>query len=232
VKILRFVIFFVILFLLFRFVFVLKTVDCVLEDNSLESGVCERLNQFFKGKSLFFTDFENEAIWDELMTDQQYGQVYQYQKINKHISGEVDLFLLAKLPDYRLVIGQERYLLNHGNKLKNDQDRLSLPSIEFLGDSSLIEHGYLEENYHQKFLSLSQALKKYEIETNKIVWQSNQEIHIFLKEIEVIMDDAKEFDYQVERLSLVLKEEELKDILPSKKILDMRFNLPVLRDSQ
>lgn len=231
-KILRFVIFFIILFLLFRFVFVLKKVNCVSENNSLENGVCERLEQNFKGKSLFFTDFENEEIWDELIVDQQYSQVYQYQQIKKHISGKVDLFILAKLPDYRLIVGQERYLLNHGNKLKNDQDRLSLPSIEFLEDFSLIEHGYLEESYHQKFLSLSQALKKYGIETNKIVWQNNQEIHVFLEEIEVIMDDAKEFDYQIERLSSVLKEEELKDILPSKKILDMRFNLPVLRDSQ
>lgn len=230
-KILRFVVFFIILFLLFRFIFVSKKINCILEDTQLENGICERLNQYFKGKSLFFTDFENEIIWDDLIADQQYSQVYQYQKINKHISGEIDLFLLAKLPDYRLIVGQEHYLLNQSNKLKNDQDRLSLPSIEFLGDPSVVSQGYLEENYHQKFLSLSQALKKYQIETMKIIWQNDQEIHIFLKEIELILDDAKEFDYQIERLSSILKEEELKDILPSKKILDMRFNLPVLKDS-
>lgn len=231
-KILRFVIFFVILLLLFRFVFVARDINCFAENSSLENGVCERLNQSLHGKSLFFTDFENETIWDDLMADQQYGQVYQYQKIKKHMSGKVDLFLLAKLPDYRLIVGQDRYLLNQSNKLKDNQDRLSLPSIEYLGDVSLIEHGYLEESYHQKFLSLSQALSKYQIATEKIVWQNDQEIHILLKEIEVLMDDSKEFDYQIERLSLILKEEELKDVLPTKKILDMRFNLPVLRDSQ
>ncbi len=229
-KILRFFIFFVILFLLFKFVFILRKINCFIENASIESGVCEKISARFKGKSLFFTDFENDQIWEDLLATEQYGQVYQYQKINKTLSGNINLSLLAKLPDYRLIVGQDRYLLNQNNKLKNDQDRLNLPTIEFMGDPSLVSRGYLDDAYHQKFLSLSQALKKHQIETNKIVWQNNQEIHIFLKEIEVILDDSKDFDYQMERLSLVLKQEEIKNILATKKILDMRFNLPVLKE--
>ena len=228
-KILRFVIFFVLLFLIFRFVFVFKKINCLSENASIENGVCERINDHFKNKSLFFTDFENDQIWDDLLAEEKYNQVYQYQKINKSLFGEANLFLLAKLPDYRLILGQERYLLNQSNKLKNDQDRLNLPSIEFIGDQPLNEHGYLQEQYHQNFLSLSQALQKYQIEINKVVWQNNQEIHIFLKEIEVILDDTKDFDYQIQRLSMILKQEEVDAILPTKKILDMRFNLPVLK---
>jgi hypothetical protein len=200
------------------------------ENAFLESGICERINNHFKNKSLFFTDFENDQIWDDLLADQQYGQVYQYQKINKSLFGEANLILLAKLPDYRLIIGQDRYLLNQNNKLKNDQDKLILPSIEFIGDVLLNEHGYLQETYHQKFLSLSQALKKNQIETTKIIWQSDQEIHILTKEIEVIIDDASDFNYQMERLSLILKQENIQEVLISKKFLDMRFNLPVLKD--
>lgn len=229
-KILRFIIFFIFLFIFLRFIFIFKKINCSVENASLESGVCERINDRFKNKSLFFTDFENDQIWDDLIADQQYGQVYQYQRINKSLFGEADLVLLAKLPDYRLIIGQDRYLLNQNNKLKNDQDKLILPSIEFVGDSSLNEHGYLQEAYHQKFLSLSQALKENKIETSKIIWQSDQEIHIFCKEIEVIVDDDNDFNYQMERLSLIFKQEDVKETLLSKKVLDMRFNLPVLKD--
>lgn len=229
-KILRFIIFFIVLFISFRFIFIFKKINCSVENAFLESGICERINDHFKNKSLFFTDFENDQIWDDLLADQQYGQVYQYQKINKSLFGEADLVLLAKLPDYRLIIGQDRYLLNQNNKLKNDQDKLVLPSIEFMGDSSLNEHGYLQETYHQKFLSLSQALKANQIETTKIIWQSDQEIRIFTKEIEVIIDDSSDFNYQMERLSLILKQEDIQEVLLGKKLLDMRFNLPVLKD--
>lgn len=229
-KILRFIIFFIVLFIFFRFIFIFKKINCSVENAFLESGICERINNHFRNKSLFFTDFENDQIWDDLLADQQYGQVYQYQKINKSLFGEADLVLLAKLPDYRLIIGQDRYLLNQNNKLKNDQDKLVLPSIEFIGDPSLNEHGYLQETYHQKFLSLSKALKANQIETIKITWQSDQEIHIFTKEIEVIIDDSNNFDYQMERLSLILKQEDMREVLLGKKILDMRFNLPVLKD--
>lgn len=228
-KILPFLVFGIVLFLLLRFVFVFRQIDCFLEEMSLESGVCDQINQHFKGKSLFFTDLENDSLWDDLLANQNYSQVYQYASIKKSLSGRVKLFLIAKLPDYRLIIGQDKYLLNQNNKLKNDQISLVLPSIEFSGELS-IENGYLNENYHHKFLSLSSALSKYQIETEKILWQNDQEIHLFVREIEVLLDDQKDFDYQIERLSVILKQEESKALLKEKEILDMRFNLPVLKD--
>jgi len=230
VKILRFIIFLLILFLLFRFIFVFKKINCLSDNNNLELGVCELINDRLKGKSLFFTDLENEFVWEELLSNQQFGQVYQYQKIKKSMTGEVQLSLIAKLPDYRLIIGSEQYLLNRNNKLKDNQERLILPSIEFMGDPNIRQHGYLEENYHQQFLALSQALNKQQIVSKRIVWQNDLEIYIYLDQIDVVMDNTKDFNYQIERLALILKEEELKSILPAKKILDMRFNLPVLKE--
>lgn len=229
-KALTLVIFLFILFLSFRFVFVFKKIDCFSENNILEDGVCEIINDKLKGKSIFFTDLENELIWQELLANQRFSQVYQYQKIEKFIIGNAKLWLLTKLPDYRLVLDSEQFLLNQSNKLKDNQDRLILPSIEFLGDPNINQHGYLEEDYHQQFLNLSRALSEQQIVSKKIVWQSDLEIYIYLDETEVLMDNTKDFDYQIERLALILKEEKLKDVLPTKKILDMRFNLPVLKD--
>lgn len=229
-KVFRLIVFLLILFLLFRFVFVFKHINCFSENNILEDGVCEVINDNLKGKSIFFTDLENEPVWQELLANQQFSQVYQFQKIKKSIVGNADLWLLTKLPDYRLILHSEQFLLNQNNKLKDNQERLSLPSIEFLGDSNIVQHGYLEESYHQQFLALSRALNKQQIVSKKIVWQSDLEISIYLEEIEVLMDNTKDFDYQIERLALILKEKQLKNILPTKKILDMRFNLPVLKD--
>jgi hypothetical protein len=230
VKILRFVIFFIVLFVFLRFIFIFKKINCLAISNAIESGVCEKINQRFRHKSLFFTDFENDQIWDELLATEEYSQVYQYQEIKKNLLGTADLTLLTKLPDYRIIIGQERYLLNQNNKLKNDQERLDLPSIEFMGGELIENQGYLDERYHHKFLALSQALQKYQVKTTKIIWQSNQEIRLNVGHLEIILDDLKSFDHQIKRLSLVLNKEELKETLQTKKLLDMRFNLPVLKD--
>lgn len=229
-KALRLIIFLFILFVLFRFVFVFKQIDCFSENNVLEDGVCQVINDNLKGKSIFFTDLENELVWQELLASQQFSQVYQYQEIKKSITGKADLWLLTKLPDYRLILGSEQFLLNQSNKLKDNQDRLILPSIEFLGATDINQHGYLEENYHQQFLNLSRALRDQEIVSQKIVWRSDLEIYIYLEETEVLMDNTKDFAYQIERLALILREKELEKILPTKKILDMRFNLPVLKN--
>jgi hypothetical protein len=230
VKIWPFIVFFIVIVIFFRFIFVFKNIECQLNDASLESGVCDRINERFKGKSLFFSDLENDQIWDELLAHQEYSQVYQFEQINKSLSGHALLGLTAKLPDYRLIIGSDRYLLNQNNKLKNDQERLDLPTIELLDNLSANDHGYLQDDYHQKFLKLGQAITKHQIKTGGVKWVSNQEIHLFLDEIEVLLDDSKDFDLQMERLALIIREEELKEILLTKKILDMRFNLPVLKE--
>jgi hypothetical protein len=99
-----------------------------------------------------------------------------------------------------------------------------------MGDPNIKQNGYLEENYHQQFLNLSQALSKQQISSKQIVWQNDTEIRIELDDLQVIIDNSKDFTYQIERLALILQEEELKEVLPGKKVLDMRFNLPVLRE--
>lgn len=228
-KILRLIVYLAVLFLLFRFVFVFRQINCLSEGNTLEPGVCEVINDRLRGKSIFFTDLENELIWEDLLSNQQFSQAYQYQKIKKSVTGKTELWLITKLPDYRLILGSEQYLLNQSNKLKDNQDRLILPSIEFMGDPNINQHGYLEENYHKQFLVLSRALSDQQIVSKRIVWQNDLEIYLYLDEIEVIMDNTKDFAYQIERLALILNEEELKAILPTKKILDLRFNLPVLK---
>ena len=230
---LKFLIYFLGLFILFRFLFVVRQIECISENYHLETGVCEMINDYFSGRSLFFTDFENEPIWEQLLANQQFNQVYQYQKIDKAIVGRSKLYLISKLPDYRLLIGDQRYLLNQSNQLKNDQEHLVLPTIKFMGEAQIVEQGYLMESYHQQFLKLSQAINQEKLSVTNIIWQNDANIELYLsKEIGttvVILDNTQNFSEQMHRLALILSDKKSRELIIDKKILDLRFNLPVLK---
>ena len=225
--------YFIGLFLLFRFVFVFRQITCLVENNRLEAEVCQLINANLQGKSLFFTDLEQEAFWQELLANQKFNQLYQFQKIEKTITGQAKLYLTSKLPDYRIVIGEQKYLLNQSNQLKNDQAQLSLLSIEYKDQINLIHQGYLAENYHQQFLQLSQALSLHKIPASKIVWQDDLNIYLDLdpqiSKLRVIIDNTRDFAEQMERLAIILNADEAQNLLTEQKTLDLRFNLPVLK---
>lgn len=215
--------------LLLRFVFVVRRVDCLLSGATLESGVCEKLNDFFRGSSLFYTDFENALIWDDLLGNQEYSQAYQYEAINKSLSGVISLRMVAKMPDYRLATSQGNFLLNQSNKLRNDRDDLSLLTIEAtLSEQSLLA-GFLENEKHQQFFALAQALNQYGFASSKVKWQSDEEIQLETAGLLVLLDTSKDFSYQVERLRAIVDDKEIAPTLTAGKTLDLRFNLPVLK---
>lgn len=230
---LKLLFYFIGLFLLFRFIFIFRQITCVAENNRLEAEVCQLINANLRGKSLFFTDLEQEAVWDELLANQKFNQLYQFQKIEKSITGQAKLYLTSKLPDYRLVIGEQKYLLNQSNQLKNDQAQLSLLNIEFKDQLDLIQQGYLAENYHQQFLQLSQAIGLHKIPVTKIVWQDDLNIYLDLDpqktKLRVILDNTGDFAEQMERLAIILNADEAQGLLADQKTLDLRFNLPVLK---
>lgn len=230
-KIVNIAILALILFILIRFVFVVREINCVLPYGILEDGVCDKINNHFKGNSLIFTDFENASIWDELLVSQEYGQAYQYQSIVRSLSGEVDLILLAKLPDYRLVANSESYLLNNSSKLRNDQADLQLPTIEASIEPAKLEKGYLDDTTHKQFFSLAEAMREHGFSDNKVKWLNDEEINVQVGNITVILDNTKNFNYQLERLRVILNDQELKETLQIAHTLDLRFNLPVLKQN-
>jgi hypothetical protein len=229
VKIIHLIILAILLVLAMRFIFVVRRVECVLSGVNLETGVCERINSFFKGSSLFFTDFENALIWEDLLGNQEYSQAYQYQAISKSLSGVVTLTLVAKMPDYRLVTSQGSFLLNQSNKLRNDRADLSLLSIEVELEEQVLKQGYLESDSHQQFFALAEALNQFGFSNSRVKWFSNQEIQIETDGLLVLLDTTKDFVYQVERLRVILDDQKTSALPNSAKILDLRFNLPVLK---
>lgn len=219
------------LFFISVVVFVVRNVQCTIQQAVVEQGVCEQLADYFVGKSLFITDFENAPIWTELLTHQEYSQAYQYIGVRKSLSGQVTLYLVSKKPDYRLVIGEQRFLLNQHNKLRNDQSSLTIPTIQVhaISYDDLQNQGYLHQEWHQKFLGLARALEAQQFSTAMVDWLSDQEIQLHVADLLILLDTEKDFSWQIERLKAIFEDEALKETLQTGNQLDLRFNLPVLK---
>ena len=228
-KIIHLLILTIFLGLLFRFVLVARHVECFLPGATLEAGVCEKINTALKGSSLFFTDWEQSPVWENLLDSQEYSQAYQYQDISKSLSGLVTLTLVAKMPDYRLVTSQGSYLLNQSNKLRNDRADLSLLSIQAELSPQSLTAGYLDDKLHQQFFLLAQALNQYGFTNSQVEWLSDQEIKIKINNLVILLDNQEDFVYQVDRLRAILDDQEFKALLGTGRVLDLRFNLPVLK---
>ena len=229
-KIFRISIFFIIFFLLLRFSFLVRTVDCQIDDGFLEPGICQKIENSWKSKSLFFTDFFEDEIWLNLATSQEYGQSYQLEDIKRVLPSKLVIKLNRRLPSYRLKINDQSYLLCQNNILKQDQTDLEVLTIE-TEMTDLIDKNILKESYHQKFSNFVQAVKDNEINLRRVVWKNKTEIVLETnKYLKIILDEEEDFDYQMERLSLVLRDPSLEETLKEKNYLDLRFKLPVLKD--
>ena len=217
-------------FLILRFLFLVKTVDCQIDDGFLEPGICNRIEDSWKNKSLFFTDFVEDEIWSDLATSQEYGQSYQIQDLTRILPNKLIIKLSRRLPSYRLKVANESYLLSQNNILKQDQADLDVLTIE-TELNNLIDKNTLKDSYHQKFSSFIQAINDNQIEVKRIVWKDKTEIVLETKDyLKVILDEEEDFNYQMKRLAAVLNDPSLEETLKENKYLDLRFKLPVLKD--
>lgn len=219
------------LFLVLKFVLVVRTVTCIALGESLASTVCSRVQQGLAGKSIFFTDFENDPLWVELAAAPEYSHTYQFAWIRKHALGAVSVALSSKLPDYRLVLGTNRFIFNQTNRARNDQEFLELVTIEApnLSFDVAIQQGYLLENYHRQFLQLATAVREQKLPITTIIWQNDQEIMLLLPTLTVLVDTQADFAWQMERLRAIIDDQEVAVQLEQANLLDLRFNLPVLK---
>lgn len=229
-KIFKTIIFFLGFLLLLRFAFLVRTVDCQIDDGYLEPGICQKLESSWQNKSLFFTDFYEDSIWSDLALSQEYGQSYQLQDLKRVLPNKLVIKLSRRLASYRLKIGDQSYLLCQNNILKQDQTDLDVLTIE-TEMTELIDKNALSESYHQKFSSFVQAANDNKINVKRIIWKDKTEIILETDHyLKVILDEHEDFEYQMERLSVVLTDPSLDETLSQKKYLDLRFKLPVLKD--
>lgn len=218
-------------FALLAWLAVVRQVHCALDQGNLESGVCELLEQQLRGKSLLWTDVENLPVWAELATSPELVQSYRYQGHRKSLTGQIWLFLSSRPPAYRLVVGEDSFLLGDNNRLRQDHQALSLLTIEILPPAApnINHNGYLDDYWFDQLGALAAALSRYDLQPERVRWLSEQEIQLLFPKLTVLLDTEKDFAWQAERLKAIWQHQAAASQLEAATLLDLRFNLPVLK---
>lgn len=230
----------VVSFLLILVTLRVKTVECSQDSADQEelASVCEQLQKNFSGKSLIFYDFFAAAIWQELAQSVDYQQLYQLSSLEKKAPNRLILHLDSKLPDYRLIVitednQEQSYILNQNNNLKKDHGQEALFAIYYRGPEEILDKNqrHLAEDYHQFFLALKNSLEKYQITAKSLIWENDGLLKLDLgKSWLVILDKDINPEESMQNLSLILLDEAVITEIENKGFLDMRFNLPVIRE--
>jgi hypothetical protein len=217
-----------------------KTIECYQAgtDQDELASVCEQLNEYFSGKSLIFYDFFAANIWQELALSVDYQQLYQLSSLEKKAPTRLILYLDSKLPDYRLIVmtedkQEQSYILNQNNNLKKDHGQESLFEIYYRGQNEILSKNqhYLEEEYHQFFLAIKNNLEKYQINAKSLIWQNDGLIELDLgKSWLIILDKDIKPEEMMQKISIILLDEAVIAEIERQGFLDMRFNLPVIRE--
>ncbi len=226
--------------LLLVFAFRVKKVSCYQPEAKPEelAQVCQDINSAFAGKSLLFFNFAEAEIWQELAEKSDYSQLYYLASVKKIPPGELIIDLDSKLPDYRLSIINEQqeeqsFILNQNNHLKKDLNQSQLFTIVYHGGEEILGKNaqYLNEDYHQFFLSLKKSLEHYQINAKKLIWRNNDLLELDLgKSYLVILDKHIDPEETIKKLALILEDKAVLDEIQRQGVLDLRFNLPVIRE--
>lgn len=217
-----------------------RKVDCYQSDANPQElqKVCQDINSAFINKSLLFYNFYETNIWQELAQKADYQQLYYLLSLEKVPPGNLIVNLASKLPDYRLIIFNEKqeeqaFILNQNNYLKKDFGQNELFTIFYQGQEKIFSKNdqYLSEDYHQFFLAIKTNLEYYQIGAKNLIWQKNNVLELDLgKSWTVILDKDINPQEAIKKLALILQDEEVLAEIEKQGVLDLRFNLPVIRE--
>ena len=222
--------------------FLVRSVDCQYQgliNHSQElTLVCQDIEQALTGRSLLFSDFNRSSVWQEIANNQQYQHNYHLQSSLKILPHQLVLTLDSKAPDYRLSIVQadgarRSFLLNQNNRLRTDQAELDVLNIVCQADAVMLESNdsYLDSDYHQLFLKLSQAVSQQDLPVKQVLYQSDELWQLDLgRSWLVVIDRYTDFERATQQLAIVLADQQAENIIQGHHFLDLRFNLPVVRD--
>ena len=222
--------------------FVVKNVDCRYPgstDHSQElTLVCQDIERALAGRSLLFSDFSRSPVWQEIADNQHYQHNYHLQSSLKILPNQLVLTLDSKSPDYRLSIvqvngDQNSFLLNQNNRLRADQTELKVLTIICQAETAVLEPNgnYLNSDYHQLFLKLSQAVNQQDLPVKQVLCQADELWQLDLgKSWLVVIDRYTDFERAMQQLAIVLADQQAQDMIQGHRFLDLRFNLPVIRD--
>lgn len=215
-------------FLLVKF-FVIEKIDCI-DLQTDQMFACDHFDDL-KNKSLFFTNFDQQDSFKQVVYDQANNKIYQIIDYKKELPDKLIVFLSERQLAYRIKIeNQADYLVNVEGRVKENDPQFQLPeaSISVNWQDEILVDDQINPQLHHFTYSLLEALKK--IEYVKVNFETNEEIKIFLKGSRVaILDYDADPKLAIIKLEMVLNEVDFESFETEVKEIDLRFKMPVLR---
>ena len=196
---------------------------------------------FIMDSQLLFSDIEKQIA--ELNSIKSR---YEIVKLSKDVWGGVALILKPLATAYSLITNNTVYAITN--------DGAVLPSVEspdfisnqicalnlsqdtmfgqfFSEQTPLISDNHMNQELHSQMLTVITSLQSRQLQCLKIQPVDQQTWIIWLPAIDQIVVNPTEIDSNLNRLSLLLDSTLLTEQRPAGSYLDLRFALPVLRNS-
>lgn len=205
--------------------FTVHTIECTL----LSGGACppELLQSLsvLQGQNMFFEDYTKK-----LLTSETLHQPVSVVSIKKYFPQTVIVILQQEPPAYVITHNGSPTVVSKSGRIFNHQmDSSGLIPVE-IPDSVINTEGFIDSQIHQVILTLIDTSSQMHFPLTKIAWVDKSTIKLSMENSsEVFILDSEHPIEQLNKLSLVLKSGEYKDVKEPKVELDLRFTMPVLR---
>ncbi len=207
---------------------VIRDIRCLERGEDIPT-ICKQLEPL-KGKSIFFTNLDQSILYSQVLKNQQ-GQAFQAVDYYKQLPNTLVIDFKKKNPSYRLKFKEEIYLANIHNFLAQDDEQFSsLPMIEITDFyQPQINPPHIEPELNSKLIKLVELCDQFHLPLNTAkIDRSQSELNIdnwqFIFEYEQV-----DWLQMLPKAKVIIDNLDQPDHRSAKFVVDMRFNLPVLK---
>ncbi|HNQ16576.1 MAG TPA: hypothetical protein PKJ26_00185 [Candidatus Woesebacteria bacterium] len=196
---------------------------------------------FIMDSQLLFSDIQKQIV--ELNSIK--GR-YEIVKVSKDLWGDIIIDLKPLSTAYSLITNNAAYAVTSDGALLQSTDSPELitdqtctltfsqdTAVEkfFPEQTSLISENQINHDLHSQMLTILNSLQSRQLQCLKIQPVDQQTWVIWLPTVDQIVVNPTEIDSNLNRLSFLLDTTLLTEQRPANSFLDLRFALPVLRNS-
>lgn len=194
-------------------------------------NLCQKIMDKYLGKSMFFYEFDSVENFRTIYEDDE-QQIYSLISLEKHLPGTL-IFNFKEDPIYyQLELNANKYSISKSGLIKGANVGQEIPLIVSHQDISAFtsDKMKLDAQFHQYFLALVMELEKQKIDFGQIIYEDEFLIKILLNSgHEVYLKKQANIKTSLEKLRLILLSNEFSTLGQEKKVIDLRFNLAILR---
>ncbi len=196
-------------------------ITCQLNNQTCPSELTHRLESL-KNKSLLFSRLETDVLQLDL-------NLYQLESTSKLWPNTIVLNFSYKPNNYIIKTNQDALLVSENGLTQPISIEKNLPLIEVYDWQHPIQKNFVDSSLHDLNLNLVQLLAAQEIPYQYLKIKNFQEIEIILRKNLMALVQKDQLETQIIKLAIILDELDLNEIDLHIKLIDLRFNFPLLK---